>query len=461
MYNSIRRGLKRKEPGFDPGIGEYQAGVNQFQASVRKRESMRHKLQMNSAPGVLEKELMSKVNVEESVCQGIAKFLNACKSETQSLEAAKNLQLGQLRVDMLKFELNKLRRGRGSPVRKQGNPSYAAVSLSDIRIPLLWRPKDHMHDTGDSRRFAIFCIARVGSQIYDTGLIHPVDRNSTDVSFPDVILFSKMPPYFELKLEVYSYLLSDNSKESAQTKIVQSISKANKTISKSVGKIIAKTLKEVNGEQDRDEVKISQLKGPKFDLLGTATLRLEDSGEFVKSHELYQEEENNHPRLPPLFGQFCARLAVMPYCREEPVLVGALAVRPGEGSRWQEDCWVRLMDWKLSLWSGVDQYEAARSASRILKVDQDTVIKDGENKDGNVFTVENYGECKVEFMCPTKENKVMWLAHLYQHACDQKRWKMAALNKMEVLSPDSGPAVSRAIGRTRSKLVLLYNETKI
>ena len=78
----------------------------------------------------------------------------------------------------------------------------------------------------------------------------------------------------------------------------------------------------------------------------------------------------------------------------------------GEGSRWQEDCWVRLMDWKLSLWSGVDQYEAARSASRILKIDQDTVIKDGENKEGNVFTVENYGECKVEFMCPTKENKV-------------------------------------------------------
>ena len=86
MYNSIRRGLKRKEPGIDPGLGgwptsasahltllmtagEYQAGVNQFQAAVRKRESMRLKLQMNSAPGVLEKELMTKINVEESVCQ--------------------------------------------------------------------------------------------------------------------------------------------------------------------------------------------------------------------------------------------------------------------------------------------------------------------------------------------------------------------------------------------------------
>ena len=68
-----------------------------------------------------------------SQTQGIARFLSACKNETQCLEASKNLLLGQLRVDMLMFELNKLRRGRGSPARKQGNPSYAAVSLSDLR----------------------------------------------------------------------------------------------------------------------------------------------------------------------------------------------------------------------------------------------------------------------------------------------------------------------------------------
>ena len=30
------------------------------------------------------------------------------------------------------FELIKLRRGRGSPVRKVGNPSYAAMSLSEV-----------------------------------------------------------------------------------------------------------------------------------------------------------------------------------------------------------------------------------------------------------------------------------------------------------------------------------------
>lgn len=459
--NTIRRGLKRKEPGQDPEAEEYQAGLNQFQAAVRKRESIRLKLQINSAPGVMEKELRSKIDIEESVCKGTAKFITACKNEGNLLEATKNLLLSNLRVDMLKFELNKIRRGRGSPVVKQGNPSYAAVSLSDIRIPLLWRPRDHMQDTGDSRRFAIFCIARVGAQIYDTGLVHPVDRHSTDVAFPDVLLFSKMPPYFELKLEMYSFLLSDNSMVSTQAKIASRFSKANKSISKAVGKRIAMAMREANSEKE-DVEKASKHKGPKFDLLGTATLRLDDSGEDVRSHELYMEEgENDHPRMPPLFGQFCARLAVMPYCREEPVLVGGLGVR-GEGMEdWQEDCWVRLMDWKLSLWSGVEQYEQARSPSKTVRVEQETIIKDGEGDEGNVFTVENYGEGKVSFLCPTKESKVMWLAHLYQHACDQRRWRQAAQHKMEVLSPDMKPGLARSVGRTRSKLVLMYNETKI
>ena len=68
----------------------------------------------------------------------------------QVLEAAKRLQLGRLRLEMLKFELARLRRGRGSPQvnpvasSKTSNfarPSYAGVSLSDIRIPLMWKRK--------------------------------------------------------------------------------------------------------------------------------------------------------------------------------------------------------------------------------------------------------------------------------------------------------------------------------
>ena len=88
MHRSIRRGLKRKEPGADEGSDGYQvvkithllllvspisqsfqAGLTQFQAAARKRESMRLKLQMGAAPGILEKDLADKIRVEESVCK--------------------------------------------------------------------------------------------------------------------------------------------------------------------------------------------------------------------------------------------------------------------------------------------------------------------------------------------------------------------------------------------------------
>ena len=122
------------------------------------------------------------------------------------------------------------------------------------RIPLLWSPKDHMQDTGDSRRYicqqydivncmfgsgvmfswisGLPCSSSPELELKSTilALFTPLTgsklktaidyfphinfahwRNSTDVSFNDVLLFSKMPPYFELKLELYSFLLSDQS----------------------------------------------------------------------------------------------------------------------------------------------------------------------------------------------------------------------------------------------------------
>ena len=76
-------------------------------------------------------------------------------------------------MDMLKYELNKLKRGRGSPALNstiianghQSRPSYAGVSISDVRIPLMWKRKDHLKDMGDNRRFAVFCLSRIGSQV--------------------------------------------------------------------------------------------------------------------------------------------------------------------------------------------------------------------------------------------------------------------------------------------------------
>lgn len=66
--------------------------------------------------------------------------------------------------------------------------STARVSLSELRVPLMWRDSDHFKNRGDYRRFAVFCLARIGTEIHDTALLCPVDRALTDITFPDVLL---------------------------------------------------------------------------------------------------------------------------------------------------------------------------------------------------------------------------------------------------------------------------------
>jgi len=39
----------------------------------------------------------------------------------------------------------------------------------------------------DYRRFTVFCLIRIGTEVYETGLVSEVDRLITDISFDDVI----------------------------------------------------------------------------------------------------------------------------------------------------------------------------------------------------------------------------------------------------------------------------------
>ena len=74
---------------FDFLMKSSQAGLTQFQAAARKRESMRLKLQMGAAPGILEKDLADKIRVEESVCKVLLICLQA---EPSSCHGFRELQ---------------------------------------------------------------------------------------------------------------------------------------------------------------------------------------------------------------------------------------------------------------------------------------------------------------------------------------------------------------------------------
>jgi len=88
---------------------EYQEGLNQFQMTKIRRESIRVKKCPGGKTG-LEKDLKKKIILEESVCLGSARLIIASKSESQILEASKALMLGCTRLETLKTELRRLSR---------------------------------------------------------------------------------------------------------------------------------------------------------------------------------------------------------------------------------------------------------------------------------------------------------------------------------------------------------------
>ena len=62
------------------------------------------------------------------------------------------------------------------------------------------------------------------------------------------------------------------------------------------------------------------------------------------------------------------------------------------------------------------------------------------------------------FTFEDKEQLHNWLVHLIQHAADHRSWKQAASRRMRVLSPQAVQTEKRTFKRTRSKLVMLYND---
>ena len=153
-----------------------------------------------------------------------------------------------------------------------------------------------------------------------------------------------------------------------------------RSISRAVGKKLLESSNFLDNDvQPKKKLKVSEHKnsdlyytnvGPKFDMIASATLTLEDCSDGnglklvgvspiqsvieiffnfisldIKSHEFYVEEfrsssnENSAPNWTetvkaslPLFGQFCCRLAAVPYCCEGPVQTGYIHVRKVDGS---------------------------------------------------------------------------------------------------------------------------------
>ena len=147
-------------------------------------------------------DLEQKIDFELKIREGSAKLLAACNSKNfkyqfsnststhnlQILEAAKSLLASNERSNVYTAELQKRKLERYENLKNQTMLPLGKVSLSEIRIPLMWRDSDYFKNKGDYRRFAVFCLVRIGTEILETSMVCPIDRTVTDITFQDSLL---------------------------------------------------------------------------------------------------------------------------------------------------------------------------------------------------------------------------------------------------------------------------------
>jgi hypothetical protein len=396
--------------------------------------------------------LQQKIDYEIKMRDGTAKLLAASKHPHQMLEAAKNLLTSNTRMIAYMSELQKRKTDEVMKRKRaeDGNqvPCKGKISVSDLRIPLMWKDTDHFKNKGDSRRYAVFCIWKIGTEIFDTTLIKEVDRSMTDLTFEDVIVFNDIDPNFECQLEVYSHkLVEDLTIASTPRKLKKKFNEISSSVGRSVGK-------RLSGLRDDPEFMANMLVGPKYELVGQATLSLKDVSDYVGIFDLNIEnnantENNNHSMLP-LFGHFSCRLAAQPSCLVTDTAKGHVQIKSEEHD-WKP-LWCRLCNLRVSCWESEELAEKEQDPVLTIPVTKCSQISQlntasSERKYCLQITTDSQSSSRQQFTLSFESQEVLnpWWDGLQQHMLDQVMWQHACDSVMEIkdASPQRLPAFMR------------------
>jgi len=426
----------------------YLKNVSNFKTSLRRRDSQRFLKRER------EYDLEQKIDVEIRIREGTTKLLAACEHPSQALEAAKTLQTSNERMNVYMNELQLRKRDSSMrlPLNRPVNAKtvcHGRLGLTDLRFPLMWKDTDYFKNRGDYRRFAVFCLAKVGTEVLDTSLVTPVDRSSTDITFSDAIVFSSAAPDFKLKLEVYSCMLQDDlSIASTPRKLQRSL---HSSISRTLGRKLSSTLKDTTQKNET---------GPKFDLVATATLCLNEVHDSIKSHDLILENLENPCLQLPLFDHFCCRLAAQPDCLSTENVTNVSLKYPVIKIKNKSSnagvVFAVLCGFTLEFWKKREHREKAKSPLLTLTLDHSTRIGEGKERGDVVITSVQGGQEKLaEFFCLDKN----WTSVLYQRITDSNAWGQVSRNQMLIHSPklNGSPDGNRWAPRSGS----LYEETPL
>ncbi|XP_029465600.1 rhotekin-2 [Rhinatrema bivittatum] len=399
-------------------------------------------------PGQGDDSIQEKIDFEIRMREGICKLLAVSTQKNQILHAVKNLMTCSSRILAYMSEQHKKTDGqsrertgrRCSDVRtKERTACTGKVAISAIRIPLMWKDTDHFSSKEKSRRYAVFCMFKMGTEIFDTDMII-VDKSVTDICFENVTVFKEARPDFQLKLELYSCCIEDSS-------ITNTPKKLARKLRTSVGKSAGNKLSLEGGDSDIFLSSIPSTLGIKYSLLAHITLTLNSVEDAFTTHNLTITGSETSSFWLPLYGSMCCRLVAQPIFMTEASIVGLLNQQQILGGllHWKR-LYCMLQGGNLFCYYTPEEIEAKVDPVLTVPVNKETRIRAVEKdskKRTNSFSVINpfAGEAVTQiFAADNREELQKWMEAFWQHFYDISQWKHCAEGLMKIeMSPRKPP----------------------
>ncbi|KAG8435584.1 hypothetical protein GDO86_013499 [Hymenochirus boettgeri] len=383
--------------------------------------------------------------------EGICKLLSVSSKKEQTLNAMKNLMTCNARIQSYMAQLHSpvdeskgILTGRrcSDAGLKEREACPGKVSISGIRIPLMWKDSDHFSNKEKTQRYAVFCMLKLGQEIYDTDMVI-VDKTMTDICFENVFVFADARPDFQLRLEMYSCCMEDSSIANTPKKLAR---KLKNSIGKSAGKKFISELEAT--EPDAILFSVPHIPGVKYSLLAHTTFTLDSIEDGFRTHSLNVTGHEDSSFWLPLYGNMCCRLVAQPACVSSEAISGFLNQQELVGGvRRYIRYYCVLIGGNLLCFYTPEEIDAKVEPALINPINKETRIrvvgKDSKTKTSS-FSVINLvsGEAVTKvFSADSKEELDKWMEAFWQHFYDLSQWRGCSekIMTIEAMSPRKPP----------------------
>ncbi|XP_035847246.1 rhotekin-like isoform X3 [Sander lucioperca] len=381
-----------------------------------------------------EEVVLKQIEMEVRMREGATKLLAACSRREQALEASRSLLTCNARILALLSQLQRMRKAQilqkvGRRPSEDVVPCVGKVSLSDLRIPLMWKDSEYFKNKGELQRCAVFCLLHCGTEIHDTDLVM-VDRTLTDICFEDTIIFSsEVGPGFQLRVELYSSCMVEDFFPGALGP--RRASRLGGSLGCSSGKKIRAAFESAavcgssggNVEPGRVSPPLSpdlSTLGPKYNLLAHTTLRIEHVKEGFKTHDLSLAATEDNPFWLPLYGNMCCRLVAQPLCMIQPMISGQLKVKLGEDLNCWENVYGVLREQSLLCYQSQEDLESEDKLLLVIPIRKHTHVcvseRDPVHHQSIYIRTQHQGEeLTYTLTTHTPEDTQRWTQAIWQH----------------------------------------------